>query len=77
MQTEQLIWRIGSLCSLFILTVAGLLVWHSLTRGQVCYLKLLLDLASAVILGGTRDHILLSQIRDFTFRRLLRLAGLR
>jgi hypothetical protein len=37
--------------------------------------------ASAVILGsessGTRDHILLSQIRDFPFRRLLRLAGLR
>jgi hypothetical protein len=41
-------------------------------------LKLLVDLASAVILGsdsrGTRDHILLSQIRDFPFRRLLRLA---
>jgi hypothetical protein len=39
-----------------------------------------LVLASAVILGseslGTRDHILLSQIRDFLFRRLLRLAGL-
>jgi hypothetical protein len=37
---------------------------------------MLLALASAVILGsesrGTRDHILLSQIRDF-----LRLAGLR
>jgi hypothetical protein len=37
-------------------------------------------LASAVILGsesrGTRDHILLRQIRDFPFRRLLRLAGL-
>jgi hypothetical protein len=36
-------------------------------------------LASAVILGsesrGTRDHILLSQIRDFPFRRLLRLTG--
>jgi hypothetical protein len=34
-------------------------------------------LASAVIFGseshGTRDHILLSQIRDFSFRRLLRL----
>jgi hypothetical protein len=39
------------------------------------------DLASEVILGtesrGTRDHILLSQIRDFTFRLLLQLAGLR
>jgi hypothetical protein len=53
----------------------------SLTRGRVCHLQLLLALASAVILGsesrGTRDHILLSQIRDFPFRRLLRLAGLR
>jgi hypothetical protein len=39
-----------------------------------------LELASAVIFGesrGTRDHILLSQIRDFNFCRLLRLAGLR
>jgi hypothetical protein len=53
----------------------------SLTRGRVCRLQLLLDLASAVILGlesrGTLDHILLSQIRDFPFRRLLRLAELR
>jgi hypothetical protein len=53
----------------------------SLTRGRVCCLQLLLVLASAVILGsesrGTRDHILVSQIRDFPFRRLLRLAGLR
>jgi hypothetical protein len=53
----------------------------SLTKGRVCPLQLLLVLASAVILGsksrGTRDHILLSQIRDFPFRRLLRLAGLR
>jgi hypothetical protein len=43
----------------------------SLTRGRVCRLQLLLALASAVILGsesrGTRDHILLSQIRDFLF----------
>jgi hypothetical protein len=40
----------------------------SMTRGWVCRLQLLLGLASAVILGsksrGTRDHILLSQIRD-------------
>jgi hypothetical protein len=40
----------------------------SLTREWVCRLQLLLDLTSAVILGsyssGTRDHILLSQIRD-------------
>jgi hypothetical protein len=38
----------------------------SLTKERVCRLKLLLDLASAVILGsesrGTRDNILLSQI---------------
>jgi hypothetical protein len=50
-------------------------------RGRVCCLQLLLALASAVILGfesrGTRDHILLFQIRDFPFYRLLRLAGLR
>jgi hypothetical protein len=53
----------------------------SLTRGRVCRLHLLLALASEVILGsesrGTRDHILLSQIRDFPFCRLLRLAGSR
>jgi hypothetical protein len=40
----------------------------SLTRGRVCRLQLLLVPASAVIIGsesrGTRDHILLSQIRD-------------
>jgi hypothetical protein len=43
-------------------------VTFSLTRGWVCRLKLLLVLASAVILRsesrGTHDHILLSQIRD-------------
>jgi hypothetical protein len=54
----------------------------SLTRGRVCRLQLLLlALANAIILGseslGTRDHILLSQIRDCPFRHLLRLAGLR
>jgi hypothetical protein len=53
----------------------------SLTRGRVYRLQLLLDLASAVILGsesrGTRDHILLSQIQDFPFCHLLRLAGIR
>jgi hypothetical protein len=52
----------------------------SLRRGRVCPLQLLLALASAVILGskprGTRDYILLSQIRDFPFLRLLRLAVL-
>jgi hypothetical protein len=53
----------------------------SLTRGRVYRLQLLLALASGVILAsqsrGTCDHILLSQIRDFLFRRHLRLAGLR
>jgi hypothetical protein len=50
-------------------------------RGLVCLLYMLLALASAVFLGseslGPRDHILLSQTRDFPFRRLLRLAGSR
>jgi hypothetical protein len=40
---------------------------------------MLLVLASAVFLGseslGSRDNNLLSQFRDFPFRRLLRLAG--
>jgi hypothetical protein len=53
----------------------------SLTRGRVCLLYMLLALASAVFLEseslGTRDHILLYQISDFPFRRLLRLAGSR
>jgi hypothetical protein len=53
----------------------------SLTRGRVCRLQFLLALASAVIFGSesrrTRGNILLSQIRDFPFRRLLRLAGSR
>jgi hypothetical protein len=43
-------------------------VTSSLTRGCVCRLRLLLVLASAVILRsesrGTHDHILLSQIPD-------------
>jgi hypothetical protein len=50
-----------------------------LTRGRVCRLQFLLAFASSVIFGSesyrTRGHILLSQIRDFPFRRLLRLAG--
>jgi hypothetical protein len=48
---------------------------------RFCHLQLLLALASAVFFGsdsrGTPDRILLSQIRDFPFCRLLRLAGLR
>jgi hypothetical protein len=51
----------------------------SLTRGRVCLLYMLLVLASVVFLGSeslwTRDHNLLSQIWDFPFHRLLRLAG--
>jgi hypothetical protein len=53
----------------------------SLTRGRVCHSQLLLAFASAVILGSechwTRDYILLSQIWEFPFHRLLRLAGSR
>jgi hypothetical protein len=46
-------------------------ITSSLTRRLVCHLQLLMTLASAFVLGsqsrGTRDHILLSQIRDFPF----------
>jgi hypothetical protein len=52
----------------------------SMTIGRVCPLHLLLVLASAVILGsesrGTHKYILLSQIRNFPFRRLPWLSGL-
>jgi hypothetical protein len=53
----------------------------SLTKRRVWRLELLLALASAFILWsesrGTRNFILLSEIQDFPFRRLLRLSGLR
>jgi hypothetical protein len=53
----------------------------SLTRGLVWRIQLLLVLAGALNLEseslGTRDLILLSQIWDFPFCRLLRLAGSR
>jgi hypothetical protein len=53
----------------------------TLKRTRVYRLQLLLALTSAVILGsesrGTSDHILLSQIRDLPFRRLLQLTQLR
>jgi hypothetical protein len=56
-------------------------ITSSRTRGWVCHLQLLLALASLFILvsesRGTRDHILLSQIRDFPLCHLLRVAGLR
>jgi hypothetical protein len=46
-------------------------ITSSLTRRLVCHLQLFLAPASAFILGsesrGTRDHILLCQIRDFLF----------
>jgi hypothetical protein len=63
------IWGLGpDIC--YCQTVAGLFNGGapSLTRGQVCRLQWLLVLTSAVILWsesrGTRDHILLSLIRD-------------
>jgi hypothetical protein len=75
------IWRFNQI----LITVRRLRVsWFgalSLTRGRVCRLQFLLALVSAVILGsqslGTRGHMLLSQIRGFSFRCLVRLAGLR
>jgi hypothetical protein len=65
---------------LFVWQLRSCFCWElSLTRGRVCLLYMLLALTSAVFLGseslGTHDHILLSQIWDFHFRRLLRLAG--
>jgi hypothetical protein len=64
------------------ITVRQLMVcWcgGALSDERTSRLQLLLALASTVILGSetrrTRDHILLSQIRDFLFCRLLRLAG--
>jgi hypothetical protein len=49
-------------------------------RGRVCRLQLLLALENSVIDGsdfrGTTDYILLFQIRDFPFCRLLYLARL-
>jgi hypothetical protein len=53
----------------------------SLTKGWVCLLYMLLALTSIVFLRskslGTGDHVLLSQIWDFPFHRLLWLAGSR
>jgi hypothetical protein len=66
----------------YCLTVAGLLIWGVLSDETAALsFALAAGLVSAVNLEseflGTREHILLSQIRDFTFRRLLRLAGSR
>jgi hypothetical protein len=59
-----------------IFITAGLLMWDALSDERtVCRLQLLLALVSVVILRsesrGTRDHILLCQILDIPFRRLL------
>jgi hypothetical protein len=66
------------LCDSYGLVLVGRPLWREV--GSV-FLYVLLALASAVFLGSksleTRDHILLSQIWDFPFRRLLRLAGSR
>jgi hypothetical protein len=52
----------------------------SLTRGRVSHIQIFVVLDSAVNFGSqshvVSDHILLSLIRGFPFRRLLRYAGL-
>jgi hypothetical protein len=61
-------------------TAACLLMWDALSDERT---RLSFTIAAGLARGdilesearGTRDHILLSQIRDFSFRRLLRLAG--
>jgi hypothetical protein len=63
-------------------TVAGLLMWGALSderTGPVFGIAAgpLQRSHSWVPVHGTCDHILLSQIRDFPFRRHLRLAGSR
>jgi hypothetical protein len=63
-------------------TVVGLLIWGALSDERTALsLWFLLALTSVVILRsqslGTRDHILLSQIWDFPFHCLVRLARLR
>jgi hypothetical protein len=72
----------GAYDQIFIIVWQMRVCWFSapsLTRGRVCRLQFLLALASTVIIWSeshrTRGHILLSQIWDFPFRRLLRLAG--
>jgi hypothetical protein len=70
------IWGLRSDFNYF-LTVAGLLIWGALSDERTG----LSFTIAAVIFGSesrrTRGHILLSQIRDFPLRRLLRLAGSR
>jgi hypothetical protein len=72
-------------CDQMFITVRELRVgWYgalSLMRGRIWHLQLMLALASPVILGsefrGTREHILLSQIRNFPFlhRTIRRATG--
>jgi hypothetical protein len=67
------IWGLRSDCY-YCQTVAGLLIWGDLSDERT-------GLSFTIAVGprqrshsrvrGTRDHILLSQIRDFPFRRLL------
>jgi hypothetical protein len=63
-------------------TAAGLLMLVAVSDERTgLSFTIAAGLASAAILGpdprGTRDHILLPEIRDFPFRCLLRLSGLR
>jgi hypothetical protein len=63
-------------------TIAGLSMWGDLSDERTgLSFTFAAGLARAVIFGSesrrTRDHTLMSQIRDFPFRRLLRFAGLR
>jgi hypothetical protein len=86
-QPASLSWNKASIWGLradldYCQTVAGLLMWGALSdeRAGLSF-AIAVVLASAVFFGsesrGTSDQILLPQIRDFPFRRLLRLAGLR
>jgi hypothetical protein len=83
--TSQRLNRSGSLThspTIDCQTVAGLMMRGALSDERTGLpFAIAGDFASEVILGSecswTRDHILLSQIRDFPFRRLLRLAGSR
>jgi hypothetical protein len=84
-QSASLSWNKASIWALrpdfhYCQTVAGLLIWGALSEERTgLFFTIVAGPASAVIFGsesrGTRDHILLSQIRDFPFRRLLRLWG--
>jgi hypothetical protein len=86
-RSASLSWNIAPICGLrpdsyYCQTLAGLLTWSALSDERTG-----LSFTNAagprqrIIFGsesrGTRDHILLSQIRDFPFRRLLRLSRLR